>query len=427
LDETREAASFLLEELMELRASILSTFTVCLALPFTVGIARSQPAYKVLNLGTAGGTDGVGYNILNSRLVWVGDYGTRADGVQYALEWRGEGSAIDLGTLGSSQIVLRSALYGTKSGFSEIAKDDPLEQHFCGDLHICLPFVLQAGSMVRLPTLGGYNGLAFDDNGPVGQIVGVAQNGTLDNTCPAGIQQQHFVPAIWKNQKAKQIPLLPGDVDGEAFGINSIGGVVGTSGDCLEPINAWLWTGGANLVNLGNLGGPAENEAFSVNNYSQVTGASETSALIQHAFLWQKGVMSDLGTLPGDYYSYGYSINNLGQIVGESCSIIGSCRAFLWESGTMYDINTLIPADSGLDLLGANAIDDFENIVGFAYDASTGTFPAFSAILTGSNASVIVPAVDVQAEGRVSLPDVLGAPFVKRGKTAHYGSRRLQP
>jgi probable HAF family extracellular repeat protein len=259
----------------------------------------------------------------------VGGYGTLADGTQHALEWKGEGSAIDLGTLGSPAIALESALYGTKSGFSEIAKDDPLEQYFCGDLHICLPFVLQAGSMVRLPTLGGYNGLAFDDNGPEGQIVGLAQNGTIDTSCPAGIQQQYFLPAIWKNQKVKQIPLLPGDVDGEAIGINSIGEVVGTSGDCLEPLNAWLWTGGANIVNLGNLGGPIGSEAFSVNNYAEVTGVSETGTGIPHAFVWQQGVMSDLGTLPGDYYSYGYSINDLGQIVGESCSITDNCRAFL--------------------------------------------------------------------------------------------------
>jgi len=410
---------------MELKTSILSTLTVCLALPFTVGIAQSQPSYKVLNLGTAGGIEGVGYNILNSRLVWVGGYGTLADGAVHALEWKGEGSAIDLGTLGSSQIVLNSALYGTKSGASEIAKDDPLGQNFCGDLNICLPFVLQSGSMVRLPTLGGYNGEAFDDNGAEGQIVGVAQNGSLDITCPETLQ--YFLPTIWKNQKAKQIPLLPGDVDGEAYGINSIGEVVGTSGDCSEPINAWLWTGGANVVNLGNLGGPAENEAFSVNNYAEVTGSLETGAMSQHAFLWQKGVMSDLGTLPGDYYSYGYSINDLGQIVGQSCSITYSCRAFLWEGGTMYDLNALIPANSGLYLLEANVIDDFGNIAGDAYDATTGTYPAFSAIVTGSNASVIVPATDVEAEGRVSLPDVVGAPFEKRGKAGRYGPRRLQP
>jgi probable HAF family extracellular repeat protein len=408
---------------MELKASILSTFTVCLALPFTAEIARSQPAYNVLNLGTAGGTEGIGFSILNSRLAWVGGYGSLADGAVHALEWRGEGSAIDLGTLGSPAIVLYSALYGTKSGYSEIAKDDPLEQNFCGDLHICLPFVLKAGAMVRLPTLGGYNGLALYDNGPKGQIVGLAQNAALDVTCSG--TQQYFLPTIWQNGKAKQIPLLPGDVDGEALGINSVGQVVGTSGDCSESVNAWLWTGGNNVVNLGNLGYPIGNEAYSVNNYAQVTGVSVTGAVIPHAFLWQDGVMTDLGTLPGDYYSYGSSINNFGQIVGESCSITFFCRAFLWESGEMYDLNTLIPANSGLYLLAANVIDDFGNIAGSAYYPTTGTYPAFSAVLTGSNASMVVPAV--QAEGRVSLPDVIGAPSGMRGKRTHYGPRRLQP
>jgi hypothetical protein len=92
----------------------------------------------------------------------------------------------------------------------------------------------------------------------------------------------------------------------------------------------------------------------------------------------------------------------------------------------MYDMNTLIPANSSLDLLEANVIDDFGNIAGEAYDAITGTYPAFSAVLTGSNASVVVPATDAPAEGRVSFPDVVRAPFEQRGKTGRYGPRRLQ-
>ena len=49
-----------------------------------------------------------------------------------------------------------------------------------------------------------------------------------------------------------------------------------------------------------------------------VVGYSETTEGQQHAFVWVKGIMTDLGTLSGDSYSIAWGINPRGEIVGES-------------------------------------------------------------------------------------------------------------
>ena len=43
----------------------------------------------------------------------------------------------------------------------------------------------------------------------------------------------------------------------------------------------------------------------------------------------------------------------------------------------MIDLNTLIPANSNLYLLDASTINDLGEIVGYAYDETTGNLPLF--------------------------------------------------
>jgi probable HAF family extracellular repeat protein len=56
------------------------------------------------------------------------------------------------------------------------------------------------------------------------------------------------------------------------------------------------------------------------------------------------------------------------------------CRAFLWQDGVMTDLNTLVPTDTALFLIYGGDINSSGEIVGQAFDQSTGDTPAFLAI-----------------------------------------------
>jgi probable HAF family extracellular repeat protein len=100
-------------------------------------------------------------------------------------------------------------------------------------------------------------------------------------------------------------------------------------------------------VDLGTLGGsPAYAFAAAINSAGQVVGASRSPSGETHAFLWSKGVMTDLGTLGGDN-SQGLGVNDRGQVVGFSATAEGQSHAFLWEKGVMTDLGTVGERNSG--------------------------------------------------------------------------------
>ena len=144
---------------------------------------------------------------------------------------------------------------------------------------------------------------------------------------------------------------------------------------------AKVWENGK-VTNIGSFGGAINNAAQDINDWGEVVGYSDLSGdTTTHAFLWTKETgIQDLGTLSGDTSSYAIGINNLGQVVGQSCDASGNCRAFLWKNGTMIDLNTLLRPGTSLYLNGAFAINDQGEIVGNAYQQSTGNYPAFLAI-----------------------------------------------
>jgi len=131
-------------------------------------------------------------------------------------------------------------------------------------------------------------------------------------------------------------------------GINAAGDIVGYGAHWEENegvTHAFLCENKRGVsIDLGNLG-QEDTRAYAINASGQVVGSSTTATGERHAFVWDKGVMTDLGKLKGDDGSVANAINDAGQIVGESSGFNPESpppsRAFLWKKGVMVDLGTL--------------------------------------------------------------------------------------
>jgi len=387
--------------------------------PSTTQASRSV-RYKITDLGTLGGSFSLAYGINDNGQI-DGFSTLPGDTVQHSFVIE-NGVMTDLGTLGGpnseSFANLNNAIQ--VAGTAETSISDPNGEDFCafGTHLVCLGFVWHHGIMKPLEPLGGGNSQAAAINDR-GQVAGYAETGTADPNCPAP-QVLQFRPTRWTAGHARALPLYPGDTEGAAFWINNEGDTVGASGSCapydpryalpLQPRHALLWRQGVRPIDLGNLGGELENAAFAINDRGQIVGASDLPGdTAQHAFLWQKGVMTDLGTLTGDVVSAACAINNKGQVSGVSIDASGqNLRAFLWQNGVMTDLNSLIPANSPLYLLHGFGINSRGQIVGFALQTSTGDVHAFLA--TPMPAEDNLASVSPTAEGEIGATSTFALP-----------------
>jgi probable HAF family extracellular repeat protein len=285
------------------------------------------------------------------------------------------GFNIDLGTLGKpdgNSWINWGGINdrGEAVGQSETASPDPNGEDICGfGTHLtCVPFLWRDGHMSALPTLGGNNGQASAINNR-GEVVGFAEDGALDSTCPAGTTNNRIaLSALWENGKAQVLPLVGNDVDGFAFGINDRGQAVGYSGNCTTATHAVMWKDKTAFV-LQDLGGTGSNFAYVINNRGQIAGQIGTAdGTTFHAGAWLNGAdgaVTDLGVLPGDFAAFATGINNRGQVVGNNFdSSFNWSHGFIWQDGVMIDLNTLIPADSNLFIISASNINDRGQISG---------------------------------------------------------------
>lgn len=386
-------------------AALYMLTTFCLALiALSADAQDSTPngtrlRYRVINLGTLGGSASAGNGI--NELGWVtGGSNLAGDQSEEAALWA-YGLKLPLGTLGgpnSAVLFPSKSNTGLIAGVSETGEPDSLgEEWSCSFFfpsntgHRCVGFIWKFGVMSPLPTLGGNNGFAAGIN-DAGQIVGWAENNVHDPTCHGRHQVLQFEAVIWgpEGQIQRQLPPLGDDPDGAAVAINNLGDVVGISGTCDQAVgrfsakHAVIWRNGT-VSDLGNLGGAAWNTPDAINNHGDIVGFSDLAGDASgspnfHAVLWAakggpdcQGRCLDLGTLSGDVLSEATGINNHGQIVGVSIgggSPFGS-RAFLWENGKMFDLNSLLIAGTTLQLVSTGDINDRGVITGSAIDPNS--------------------------------------------------------
>ena len=181
--------------LWRLRGSWILRVTTIVLVCF--GNAFSQVSYKVTDL-SAQGNDNLGCAMSVNNEGWteimVGNVQGPVDFIAgKLLNGRAlidvDGFKLDLGSLGGPNSWMNWGEindFGQVVGDSETSVPDPNGEDICsfGTHLTCRPFFWQFFHMSALPTLGGNNGQASAINNR-GQIVGFAENGAVDSSCPA--------------------------------------------------------------------------------------------------------------------------------------------------------------------------------------------------------------------------------------------------
>jgi len=340
--------------------------------------AFAQTSYRVTDLGTLGNDNlSCAMSVNNQGLVLFqdasmvpGEQDNAGGKILKARDAIGiNGSQVDLGTLGGENSWMNWGEINDRAqivGYSETAVLDPNGEDVCtfGTHHTCLPFLWQDFHMSALPTLGGNNGQASAINNR-GEIVGFAEDGTVDSSCPANkTNNRTQLPVLWENGKAKALP-TGNDPGGNALWINENGQIVGFTGPCGATNHAVVWDKD-NLNTLPDNGTGAE--AFGNNNQGQIVGfVGSPGGGIPNAALWQNDTLTNLGILPGDFGGIASGINSKGQVVGSNFdSQFNWNHAFIWQNNVMTDLNALIPANSNLRAVMANKINERGQISGMA-------------------------------------------------------------
>jgi len=331
-----------------------------------------------------------------------------------AVRWSNGGRIMKLATLGGHQSAANAINdHNELVGAALNTIPDPFASAMTESFVIFAPAATQAratlwqnGAIHDLGTLGGNDAVAMLVNDQP-QVAGISYTSSIPNPV-TGIPT--IDPFLWDQGRIRDLGSLGG-----TFGIpnwlNSVGQVVGQSnlaGD--EIFHPFLSTRGRPMRDLGTLGGDS-GIAFWINDAGEVVGQADLPGpgpQAHDAFLWRRGVMTDLGTVSGDPCSRALSINSQGQIVGSSTTCTEFLHGFLWENGgPMIDLNALVLPGSGLTVRDGTQINDRGEIAGH------GVLPNGDV-----HAILLIPGgdCDEECEGRIGASQRNAAPARVQGK-----------
>ena len=320
--------------------------------------------YKIIDLGTANGTDSYG-NAINNKGDIVGFFNGAPPntGQGHAFIWNKDEGMIEIPVYSDSpwlqnpeetfsMVAMALNNLGQVIGYTNYGHNSPGGGWGRDELR---PFIWTSQESTReLNTLGGITNNVFDIN-DIGQIVG------------SGYAAGYTHALMWTPEGSiNDLGTLGGTIS-SAAAINEFGDVVGSSTISQTNYNrhAFLRTKEDEMLNLGNLG--SENTyATDINDFREIVGYSDTSNGMTHAFLWtiDSGIV-DISTL-GDL-SWANAINNKKQIVGYFMDFENELHPyspFIWENGLMLDLQNMLFTVADWELLWANDINDSGQITG---------------------------------------------------------------
>lgn len=296
------------------------------------------------------GRAGVTVFDINDHGQVVGELRTEKNGSR-GFVWR-DGSMRELGQppyAGAWRINEHGQIIGASSSASD------REEHAVTWVNRKMTDLPQGGSVQAINERGqilGYRYGPRGNDGAVAQTPIVWENGKMRDLFAGGSAQainnrgqvaggtKDGRAVVWQNGTIT--PLGPG----VAIDINERGEVVGQRDERVV-----VWRKGT-TIDLGP-GTPV-----AINDVGQVVGWRGPPGR-SHAFLWQRGTMTDLGTL-GGRWSFPTAISNRGQIVGYSLSRSGVQHAFLWHDGKMIKLGS----PKGNVRMRAVAINEHNQIIG---------------------------------------------------------------
>ena len=300
--------------------------------------------YLVEDIGTFGSsyTEGIAINDNGD----IAGYAQMPSGDFQAFRYT---DAHGLEDLGGSSLAFYSQAFGINSGGDVVGlfMDSNFLEH---------GFIAPAGSTMQ--------DLLFSSTPPIRLVTSITDDGRLAGAVYTAQGGNH----AFRTLLSGELQVLGTDgFNSRAWRMNAAGQVTGDHAPVTYPTSgrstAFRYSDAAGWVDLGTFGG---NTSFGlgINGSNVIVGCAALADGLAHAFRAREGMpLEDLGTL-GGYQSCAEGINDGGEIVGWADLPNAQGHAIVYtDSEGMIDLNDAVPADLGLRLVFARAINTRGQIV----------------------------------------------------------------